>query len=98
MPGSTTTPGPAGACAGALGVLPSAAETASAPGTNFLSRLNGWPIRTPVNASRRTSRCTAHDSGTMWFATSLSSGTCTLYSLPVSRRTSANIPSRSASR
>jgi hypothetical protein len=51
-----------------------------------LSRLNGRPMRTPVNASPRPSRATAHDSGPMWIATPSSQGTCTLYSLPVSRR------------
>src|SRR5262245_25488769 len=51
-----------------------------------LSRLNGWPMRSPVNASPRPSRATAHDSGPMWIATPSSQGTCTLYSLPVSRR------------
>jgi hypothetical protein len=51
-----------------------------------LSRLNGWPMRTPVNASPRPSRATAHDSGPMCIATPSSQGTCTLYSLPVSRR------------
>src|SRR5262245_37586795 len=34
-----------------------------------LSRLNGWPMHSPVNASPRPSRATAHDSGPMWFAT-----------------------------
>ena len=42
---------------------------------------------TPVNASPRPSRATAHDSGPMWIANPSSQGTCTLYSLPVSRRT-----------
>src|SRR5207302_8833184 len=51
-----------------------------------LSRLDGWPMRSPVNASPRPSRATAHDSGPMWIATPSSQGTCTLYSLPVSRR------------
>src|SRR6266436_1508904 len=51
-----------------------------------LSRLNGWPMRPLVNASPRPSRATAHDSGPMWIATPSSQGTCTLYSLPVSRR------------
>src|SRR5260370_6049504 len=51
-----------------------------------LSRLNGWPMRSPVNASLRPSRATAHDSGPMWIATPSLQGTCTLYSLPVSRR------------
>ena len=69
------------------GMLPSAFKTASAPGITELSRLDGWPMRTPVNASPCTSRCTAHDSGPMWFATPSSQWTCTTYSLPVSRRT-----------
>jgi hypothetical protein len=30
-----------------LGMLPSATQTASAPGITFLSRLNGWPARPP---------------------------------------------------
>jgi hypothetical protein len=51
-----------------------------------LSRLNGWPVHSPVNASPRPSRTAAHDSGPMWIATPSSQGTCTLYSLPVSRR------------
>ena len=51
-----------------------------------LSRLDGWPMHSPVNASPWPSRTTAHDSGPMWIATPSSQGTCTLYSLPVSRR------------
>jgi hypothetical protein len=31
-----------------------------------LSRLDGWPMRSPVNASMKPSRATAHDSGPMW--------------------------------
>jgi hypothetical protein len=31
--------------------------------------LNGWPVRSPVNASLMPSRATAHDSGSMRFAT-----------------------------
>jgi hypothetical protein len=34
-----------------------------------LSRLNGWPMRSPVNASPISSRILAHDSGSMRFAT-----------------------------
>jgi hypothetical protein len=37
-------------------VLPSDVRTSSAPGTVLLSRLYGWPMRSPVNASRLTSR------------------------------------------
>src|SRR5436305_13206186 len=66
-------------------------STALAPGINRLSRLNGWPMRSPVNASLCTSRCTAHDSGPMWLAIPSSQRTCTAYSLPVSRRTDISI-------
>jgi hypothetical protein len=68
-------------------VLPYALSTASALRISKLSRLNGWPARTPVNASPHVSRHTAHDSGTTWFARPSLYETCTLYSLPVSRRT-----------
>jgi hypothetical protein len=34
-----------------------------------LSRLNGWPARSPADASRAASRPLAHDSGPMWIAT-----------------------------
>src|SRR5262245_38287824 len=63
-----------------------------------LSRLNGWPMRSPVNASPRPSRATAHDSGPMWFAKPSSQGTCTLYSLPVSRRFAHHVRSSPVSR
>ncbi|MGF6935555.1 hypothetical protein OKW41_004717 [Paraburkholderia sp. UCT70] len=68
-------------------VLPSATQTASAPGISFLSWLNGWPARTPADASSTSSRMPAHGSGPMWFAIPSSQWTCTTYSLPVSRRT-----------
>lgn len=71
-------------------VLPSAVRTASAPGTTVLSRLNGWPMRTPTDASPPPSRTTAHGSGPMRIATPSSQWTCTTYSLPVSRRTLTN--------
>jgi len=73
-------------------VLPSATQTASAPGTSFLSRLNGWPACTPADASPTPSRMPAHGSGPMWFAIPSSWGTCTPYSLPVSRRTCVKTP------
>ena len=50
-------------------VLPSVSGTTSAPGRRVLSRLNGWPTHSPVNASPWSSRATAHDSGPMWIAT-----------------------------
>src|SRR6516162_6862638 len=68
-------------------VLPSATQTPSAPGTSFLSRLHGWPARTPADASPTSSRMSAHGLGPMWFAIPSSQGTCTPYSLPVARRT-----------
>jgi hypothetical protein len=60
-----------------------------------VSRFNGWPTRSPVNASRAASQPTAHDSGPMWVATSSLRWTCTIYSLPVSRRTVALTPVKS---
>ena len=51
-----------------LDMLPSATQTASAPGISFLSRLNGWPARSPTDASPTSSRMPAHGSGPMWFA------------------------------
>ena len=88
MPGSQTPRGRACACDDAQDRV--AFHLADGVGAldNHISWLNGWPIRTPVNASRRTSRCATHDSGTTRFARSLLSGTFTLYSFPVSRRTS----------
>src|SRR5262249_21220982 len=69
-------------------VLPSALETASAPG-DWLSRLNGWPMPSPTDASSASLRTPTHGSGPMWIATPSSWWTCTTYSLPVSRRTSS---------
>src|SRR5258708_8280151 len=53
-----------------------------------ISRLNGWPAGSPVNASSRTSQCATHDSGPVWFAIPSLLETFTLYSLSISRRTS----------
>jgi len=50
-------------CRGSRCCLPPLSTT-SAPGSDsLLSRLNGWPARTPVNASPPSLRTTAHDSG-----------------------------------
>src|SRR4029434_4309971 len=86
MPGSLTTPGRPGACAVASGHV--AFHLMHGVGTQVetLSRLNGWPVHSAVTASPQRSRARAHDSGPMWIATPSSQGTCTLYSLPVSRR------------
>jgi hypothetical protein len=43
-------------------LLPSALSSTSASGLG-ISRLNGWPARSPVNASPKPSRVSAHDSG-----------------------------------
>src|SRR5262245_24199301 len=67
MPGSLTTPGRPGLAMSRPDMLPSTFYTASAPRMRLLSRLNGWPVRSPVNASPWPSRATAHDSGPMWF-------------------------------
>ncbi len=63
---------------------PSVFMTTSAPETILLSRLNGWPMHSPVNASSASSRIPTHDSGPMRFATPSSQRTFTAYSLPVS--------------
>ena len=68
-------------------VLPSDKQTSSAPGIRTVSRLDGWPVRSPADASPTSSRTRAHGSGPVWFATPSPQWTCTTYSLPVSRRT-----------
>ena len=87
MPVSATTPGRLGARD--IAPIRIAFRLMHGVGTQnrTLSRLNGWPMHSPVNASPKPSRATAHDSGPMWIAAPSSQGTCTLYSLPVSRRT-----------
>jgi hypothetical protein len=83
-----------------LCVLPSAkSDSVGTLNCRVLSRLDGWPAGSPVNASQRTSRCATHDSGPVWFAIPSLFGTftfslcrfsrrTTLYSLSISRRTS----------
>jgi hypothetical protein len=83
MPGSLTTPGRREARVTLPSISPSTHRTVSAPGAEILSRLNGWPMRSPVNASPSTSRCRTHDSGPVWFAIPSLQGTFTLYSSPV---------------
>src|SRR5262249_34938316 len=65
-------------------VLPSALSTASAPGTRHLSRLNGWPMHSPTDASPVPSHAPAHGPVPMRFALPSSGRTFTAYSLPVS--------------
>jgi hypothetical protein len=64
-------------------MLPSVILTTSAPETILLSRLHGWPMRSPADASPSPSRVPTHGSGPMWLATPSSWRTCTSYSLPV---------------
>jgi hypothetical protein len=91
MLGSTTAPGRPGARDDAPGhVAFRSKHSVGDPGVVF-SRLNTQPMRTPVNASPTPSRVSAHDSGTVWFARPSLGETCTLYSLPVSRRTLCHI-------
>jgi len=55
--------------------------TASAPRSG-LSRLNGQPALSPVNASPRPCGSSRHDSGPLWFATPSTCETCIHYNLP----------------
>src|ERR1700687_2714980 len=91
MLGSTTAPGRPGARDDApVHVAFRSMHSVGVPGVLF-SRLNTQPMRTPVNASPSPSRGPTHDSGTVWFATPSLEETCTLYSLPVSRRTHCQV-------
>ena len=91
MLGSTTAPGRPGARDDApVHVAFRSMHGVGVPGVLF-SRLNTQPMRTPVNASPSPSRGPTHDSGTVWFATPSLEETCTLYSLPVSRRTHCQV-------
>ena len=56
MPGSSTTPFAQVLALALLDILPSTTQTVSAPGDSFLSRLNGWPARSPADASPTSSR------------------------------------------
>lgn len=87
MPGSPTAPDRRGARAGAPRRV--AFRLINGVGVRDfpISRLNGWPVRSPADASPLPSRADTHGSGPMWVATPSSQWTCTTYSLPVSRRT-----------
>ena len=87
MPGSPTTPGRPGARDGALVRVAFHLFDGVSTRDMYLSRLNGWPVRSPTDASPLPSRAVMHGSGAMWFAMPSSHRTCTDYSLPVSRRT-----------
>jgi hypothetical protein len=83
MPGSSTTPG----CPHARHNAPVrvAFHVSNRVGAREegLSQVNGWPARSPVNASLTPSQMPAHDSGALWFARPSVQRTCTTYSLPV---------------
>src|SRR5208282_4110593 len=65
MLGSTTAPGRPGARAGApCRIAFHSTHSVGVPRVLF-SRLNTQPMRTPVNASPKPSRVSAHDSGTV---------------------------------
>src|ERR1700730_2546985 len=84
MPGSLTTPGRPGARADAPEFVAFHHRHGVGTQNRKLSRLNGWPMRTPVNASPRPSRATAHEGrcGSLL----LHARDLPLYSLPLSRR------------
>jgi hypothetical protein len=84
MPGSATTPGHMGTRA--IASIRVAFHTADGVGSrdSTLSRLIGWPMHSPTDASPTPSREPAHGSGPMRFATPSSWRTFTTYSLPVS--------------
>ena len=86
MPGSLTTPGRQGTRAGAprrVAFRPSDGVGARLAET---SRLNGWPARSPADASPTPSRMPAHRSGPMWVDPPSSCWLFTTSSMPVSRR------------
>ena len=63
MPGSLTTPGRPGARDDAPEFVAFRHLRGVGTQNRNLSRLNGWPMRSPVNASPKPSRATAHDWG-----------------------------------
>ena len=87
MPGSPTAPDRRGARAGAPRRVAFRLINGVGVRDSVISRLNGWPMCSPADASPLPSRTDTHGSGPMWVATPSSQWTCTTYSLPVSRRT-----------
>ena len=67
MPGSPTTPGRPGTRARAPGRVAFRDLKRVGTGTSLLSRLNGWPVRSPADASPPPSRVPTHGSGPRWF-------------------------------
>ena len=60
MPVSKTTPGRWALALSRPSVLPSVTGTTSAPRMRVLSRLNGWPMRSPSTLRQIPSRVSAH--------------------------------------
>ena len=63
MPGSPTTPGRSGARVGAPARVAFRVIKHVGLRIEDFSRLNGWPIRSPANASPPSSQMSPHDSG-----------------------------------
>jgi hypothetical protein len=66
---------------------PSASLNSVGAPVALISRLNGWPALSPVNASTTPSRAPPHDSGPGWFAIPFLCRTFINYSPTVSCRT-----------
>ena len=92
MPGSTTTPGHMDTRAGVPIRIAFRQQNGVGARNEGLSRLDGWPVHSPTDASLAPSRVPAHGSGPMRFATPSSWRTFTAYSLPVSPAHSAGPP------
>jgi len=84
MPGSLTTPGGTALAISRLPYCLPRYQARRLPNRKDFSRLNGWPMRSPADASPTPSRRPTHGSEPMWIATPSSQWTCTTYSLPVS--------------
>jgi hypothetical protein len=92
MPGSTTTPGHMDTRAVVPILVAFRQQNGVGARNEGLSRLDGWPVHSPTDASLAPSRVPAHGSGPMRFATPSSWRTFTAYSLPVSPAHSAQPP------
>ncbi len=98
MPGSPTAPDRRGARDGAPRRVAFRLINGVGVRDSVISRLNGWPVCSPADASPLPSRADTHGLGPMWVATPSSQWTCTTYSLPVSRRTNYSRVRRLADR
>ena len=93
MPGSATSPGREETRAVASAHVAFRCDKSVGARNDYLSRLNGWPMPSPADASPRTSRPEhARLGADADRAIPSSQRTSTAYSLPVSRRTVIVIP------